>query len=352
VEALKEAAISVLEEEGRQTLQYSTTEGFVPLRQKIADRMNNKFGTAVTYEEILITSGSQQGLDFSAKAFLNADDVALCECPTYLGAINAFNAYRPKLVEVPTDEYGIVPEELEKIINTTENVKMIYVIPDFQNPTGKTWTLERRIKFMEVVNKYEIPVIEDNPYGELRFEGEILPSLKSMDPKGLVIFLGTFSKILTPGLRIGWIAADKEILERYISIKQSADLHTSNLDQRIISRFMDANDLDANVEKIKKLYKKRLNIMIKTMEEEFPEGVKFTYPQGGLFTWVELPSYMNARDLLVKSLENDVAFVPGGAFYPAGNKENAMRLNYSNMSEERIVEGIKRLAKVIKEYIE
>lgn len=351
VEEMKKVAVAVLEEGGRQALQYSTTEGYAPLRKKIAERMNRKYKTNVSLENILITSGSQQGLDFSGKVFLEAGDVVLCESPTYLGAINAFKAYRPEFIEVPTDDNGMIIEELEKVLSSTEKVRLIYVIPDFQNPTGKTWSVERRKKFMDVVNKYEIPVIEDNPYGELRFEGEIPPSLKSMDEKGLVIFLGTFSKIFSPGLRIGWVSAPENIMEKYVTVKQGADVHTSNMGQREIDKYMDMYDIEANIAKINELYKRRRDLMIKTMEEEFPKSVKFTYPQGGLFTWVELPEGIKSRELLVKTLENNVAFVPGSAFYPGGNKDNAFRLNYSNMPEERISEGIKRLGKVLREYI-
>ena len=267
----------------------------------------------------------------------------------HLLELNAFKAYCPKFIEVPTDKDGMIMEELERILETTENIKMIYVIPDFQNPTGKTWSMERRTKFMEIVNKFEIPVIEDNPYGELRFEGEILPSLKSMDEKGLVVFLGSFSKIFCPGYRIGWVSASPSILSKFIFVKQGADLQASTISQREISKFIDVCDLDAHVEKIKQVYVKRRDLMLKTMEETFPEGVEYTHPEGGLFTWVELPSNLDARKIMEKCLENNVAYVPGGSFFPNGGKENTFRLNYSNMPEEKIVEGIKRLAEALKE---
>lgn len=224
IEEMKEISRIVLEESGIQALQYSTTEGFQPLREQIARRMNSKNKTNVTKDDIIITNGSQQGLDFAGRVFLNEGDVVLCESPSYLGAINAFKSYGSKFIEVPTDKDGMIMEELEKILEVTENVKMIYVIPDFQNPTGITWTLERRKKFIEIISKYEIPVLEDNPYGELRFKGESLPSLKSMDKKGLVIFLGTFSKILCPGYRLGWTCASQNILKKFIFVKQVADL--------------------------------------------------------------------------------------------------------------------------------
>jgi 2-aminoadipate transaminase len=343
--------LKVLEEGGKQALQYAATEGFKPLRDVIANRMNEKFDTKVSADEILITSGSQQGLDFSGKIFLNEGDVVLCESPSYLGALNAFKAYGPKFIEVPTDENGMIMEELEKILETTENIKMIYVIPDFQNPTGRTWPLERRKKFMEIVNKFETPVLEDNPYGELRFEGEILPSLKSMDEKGLIIFLGSFSKIFCPGFRIGWVSADKEILEKYIMIKQSADLQTSTVGQREVAKFMEIYDLDAHVAKIIDVYRVRRNLMLDTMKAEFPEGLKYTYPEGGLFTWVELPKGIDAKDVMAECLKSNVAFVPGGSFFPNGGKDNTFRLNYSNMTDERIVDGIKRLAEVLKKFV-
>ena len=348
VEEMKKVAVAVLEESGQAALQYATTEGNVKLREQIADRMNRKYQSKVELDDVLITSGSQQGLDFAGKIFINEGDVVLCESPSYLGAINAFKAYGPKFIEVPTDDHGMVIEELEKILDSTENVKMVYVIPDFQNPSGKTWTMERRERFMEVINKHEIPVIEDNPYGELRFEGEILPSLKAMDTKGLVVFLGTYSKIFAPGLRIGWVCAAPEILQKFNFVKQSADLQSSTISQMEAAKFGEMYDLDAHVEKIKAVYKVRRDLMMKMMKEEFPEGVKWTYPEGGLFTWVVLPEHINARDLLKKCLEEKVAFVPGGAFFPNGGNENTFRLNYSNAPEEKLEEGMRRLAKAIK----
>ena len=348
VKEIEQVTAALIAKEGRKILQYATTEGYAPLRAKIADRMNVKFQTKVGADDILIISGSQQGLDFAGKIFLNEGDVVLCESPSYMGATNAFNAYCPRFVEVPTDDEGMVPEALEQILATTPNVKMIYVIPDFQNPTGRTWPMARRQRFMEIISKYEIPVIEDNPYGELRYEGEILPSLLSMDKKGLVSFMGTFSKTFCPGLRVGWIAAAPELLEAFITVKQSADLHTAPLTQQIIDAYMEQYDLDEHVESIKALYRRRRDLIIKTMEETFPDCVTFTRPEGGLFLWVTLPKGVNARDVFMKCLEKKVAFVPGGPFFPNGGNENTLRLNYSNMPEDRIVEGIKRLAVVLK----
>ena len=348
VDQLRQACDAVMKEMGKVACQYSSTEGFPALREKIAERMKAKNNIETDADHILVTSGSQQGLDFSARVFVDKGDVILMESPSYLGAINAFKACEPTFMEVPTDEDGMVMEELEKILATTPNVKMIYVIPDFQNPTGRTWTLERRHKFMEIINKYEIPVIEDNPYGELRFEGTNMPSLKSLDTKDLVVFLGTCSKILAPGLRIGWICASKENLVKYNFIKQGADLQSSTIDQLIADRFLDMYDLDEHVEKIKDVYRKRRDVMLKTMEETFPKEVKFTHPEGGLFTWCVLPEYMDAKVLAKQCLEKKVAYVPGGSFFPNGGKENHFRLNYSCMPEDKIKEGITRIAEVLK----
>ena len=311
--------------------------------------MADKYNTKVDPDDILITTGSQQCLDFVGKLFLDPDDVVLCESPSYLGALNAFNAYQPKFVEVPTDNGGLIPEELDKILETTPNCKFIYVIPDFQNPTGRTWSMERRQKFMEVVNKHNLPVVEDNPYGELRYEGEILPSLKSLDTKGLVMFLGTFSKIFCPGLRLGWVAAEHSLLTEFVKIKQSADLHTSNFDQGVADAYMDAYDLDEHVKEIVALYKHRRDLILKSMEEYFPAGTEWTHPEGGLFLWLTFPEGVSARKVFSKCIEMKVAGVIGDAFYPNQKTDRSMRINYSNMPDDRIVEGIKRMAKAIEE---
>ena len=349
VEEMKKVSVAVLEEQGQVALQYTTTEGYLPLRQKIADRMNKTLKTNVRPDDILMTSGSQQGLDFSGKVFIDKDDVILCESPSYMGALNAMKAYEPQFIEIETDNDGMKMEDLERVLASNDKVKLIYVIPDFQNPSGRTWPLERRIKFMEIINKYEIPVVEDNPYGELRFDGESLPSLKSLDTKGLVIYLGTFSKIFCPGYRLGWTCAAPKILEKFNICKQGADLQASTISQMEVNKFMEMYDLDAHVEKIKACYVKRRDLMIKTMEEEFPESVEFTRPQGGLFTWVTLPEGIDAGVMAKKCLEKNVAYVPGASFYPNGGVINTCRLNYSNMPEDKIVEGIKRMGEVLRE---
>lgn len=351
IEEMKVISHKVLNDEGKAALQYGPTEGYTPLRKIIAEQRMKAVGVNASYENILITNGSQQGLDFTGRVFLDKDDIVICESPSYLGAINAFKAYMPKFVEIPMDDNGIIIEELEKALEKHPNAKFIYTIPDFQNPTGKTLSFERRVKMLELAEKYNIPIIEDNPYGELRFEGDMIPSIKSLDKKGLVIYLGTFSKTFCPGLRLGWICADKDILNKYIIVKQGADLQSSSISQREAAAFMQVYNLDEHINKIKEVYRRRRDLMIDMIKKEFPENIKYTYPNGGLFTWVTLPEGIDAAELLKIALRDKVAFVPGGSFFPNGGHPNHFRLNFSNMPEDKIIEGIKRLGKVLKENI-
>ena len=351
VEDLKAAMDAVMDENGRAALQYGVTEGPKHLREQIAQRLAEKNNIQSDADHLILTAGSQQGLDFIGKLFLNPGDVVVLESPSYLGAINAFKQYQPNFVEVPTDENGMIMEELDKVLATTPNVKLIYVIPDFQNPSGRTLPLERRKQFMEIINKYDVYAIEDNPYGDLRFKGEFLPALRSMDTKDLIIYFGTFSKILSPGFRMGWINASAEVVEKVNLIMQASALQTPTINALVISKYLDMFDVDKHVDKIREVYKHRCQLMIDTMRAEFPPECKFTDPDGGLFTWVELPDYIDTRELAPKAMAQNVAYVPGSGFYPSGNTRNCMRLNYSNATDERIVEGIKRLAKVIREAI-
>lgn len=351
IEEINEVNQFVLKESGTKALQYTTTEGYAPLREWIAKRMNERLGTSFDKDNILITHGSQQGLDLSGKVFLDEGDIVLCESPTYLAAISAFKSYGCNFIEIPTDEYGMDMTILDEILGSTSNVKLIYVIPTFQNPTGKTWSLERRKKLAELSARYGIVVVEDNPYGELRFEGESLPSVKSFDAVGNVLCAGSFSKIFCPGFRIGWIAGDKEIIRRYVLVKQGTDLQCNTMVQMVIAEYLKRYDIDKHIEKIVEVYRRRRDIAIKCMESSFSGSIKFTRPEGGLFSWVELPDGVSARPILEECLERKVAFVPGGSFYPNGNRENTFRLNYSNMSEERIEKGMQIIGEVLREYL-
>jgi len=344
---MAELARDVLSEDGVRALQYAPTEGLQPLREQIADRLRRLWGLRRSMDEVLIVSGSQQALDLTGKVFLDEGDVVLCESPTYLGAISAFRAYRPTFVEVPTDDDGMVPAELEARLGSLDRVKLIYVVPDFQNPSGRRWTTERRRELAELAGRFGVPVIEDAPYAELCFEGEPLPPIASFHDVCTVVYLGTASKILSPGMRLGWVVADSDLIRRYVLVKQGTDLHTSSLVQLLVSRFMLEHDLDAHIERIRDVYRRRRDAMLEALEEHFPEDVGFTRPAGGLFLWVELPQGLDARWLLERALEEHVAFVPGECFFPGGGHENTLRLNFSAMPEERITEGIRRLGRVL-----
>ena len=348
VENFKASCDAVLDEQGRVALQYGTTDGWAPLRKQIAERMLAKNGIHTDASNILLTAGSQQGLDYMGRVFLDPGDVVIMESPSYLGAINAFKLSQPTFVEIPTDENGMIMSELEKVLATTKNVKFIYVIPDFQNPSGRTWPLERRKQFMEIITRYEIPVIEDNPYGDLRYKGEFLPALKSMDPKELVVYLGTFSKILAPGTRIAWMCANEDYINKFNLLAQAAVLQTSTFGAMAVSKFIEMFDLDAHVEKIRKVYGHRAGVMVQAMKDFFPEEVTFTDPDGGLFTWAELPDYINTKEMAAQCLAKNVAYVPGAGFFPNGGNDHCMRLNYSCSGDEQIVNGIHIIGDIIR----
>ena len=349
-EAMKASTDKILTENPNAALQYGLTLGRVSLREKIVGLMERE-GVKTTVDNIAITTGSQQAITVAAMLLLEEDSVIITENPSYLGAFAAFKPFATNYVGVNGDEDGMLMDELEKILKNTPKAKMIYVIPNFQNPSGRTWSLERRKKLLELARKYDLPILEDNAYGEVRFEGERVPSIKSMDTEGRVIYLGSFSKILSPGLRVGWACADEEVILKYELVKNGLDLQSAELAQMQVDEFLNANDLDEHIAKINKVYKERRDLMLKTIDEEFPKEAKYFYPEGGMFIWVELPSHVNTRDLLVKAIDKKVGFVPGGSFYPKGDCESSMRLNFSTMENDKIVEGIKILGKLLKENI-
>ncbi len=330
--------------EGAATLQYGVTAGYGPLREAIARRMEATDGVRVDAGQVLVTQGSQQGLDFAGRIFLDKGSVVLCESPTYLAAISAFKAYEPRFVAVPTDEEGMLPGPLADILARESDIRMVYVIPDFQNPTGRTWSLERRKQLLALLSGTDIPIVEDNPYGELRFEGPALAGLQALDTDGRVIRLGTFSKILCPGLRIGWVSATPELIARFDLVKQGADLHTAQLTQACVARYLERHDIDAHIAVLRDTYRGRRDAMLGEIEARFGTAVTVNVPHGGLFLWMTLPGGVDARELLVRCLARNVAFVPGGSFFPDGGHGNTLRLNFSNMPQERIREGIRRMA--------
>ena len=344
---MAELARELLLNDGVRALQYAPTEGLEVLREVIARRLSDRFGMQRRPDDVLVVTGSQQALDLTGKVFLDEGDVVLCEGPTYLGAINAFRAYQPRFVEIATDDDGMVLSELERRLESVDRVKLIYVVPDFQNPSGRRWSVERRRRLADLAARFGVPVIEDAPYGDLCFDGEPFPPVALFDRAGLVISLGTFSKILSPGMRLGWVTGESSLVRKYVLAKQGADLHTSSLTQLLAARFVLEYDLDAHIARIRDVYHRRCRAMLAALDEHLPQGVRFTRPVGGLFLWVELPEGTDARALLEQCLEENVAFVPGGAFFANGGHENTLRLNFSAMPEERISEGIRRFGRVL-----
>ena len=358
LEEFKRASEVVLTEVGTQALQYHATEGYMPLREMIA-RHTNRYNIKVTAENILITSGSQQALDLLGKILINPGDRILVEEPTYLGAIQAWDSYGVEYVTVPMDSEGMRTDALEAALRT--GPKFIYALPNFQNPTGVTMSLHRRRELVRLANQYGVPIIEDDPYGQLRYEGEHLPSLVVLDGQfhkpdnglytGNVIYLSTFSKTLAPGLRLAWVVAPALVIGKLVQAKQGADLHTSTYNQMIAYEVAHQNFLDEHVKLIRDVYGNRKNVMLAALEKHFPAEVNWTRPEGGLFLWVIMPEGVRGKEILEKAIAEKVAFVPGQYFFPKGGGENTMRLNFSNASEAMIEEGIARLGRVLHEMI-
>ncbi|MGG0413380.1 PLP-dependent aminotransferase family protein [Peribacillus simplex] len=346
VEALKVACNAVLNEEGAASLQYSTTEGYGPLRESICQRMK-AIGINSTINNILITSGSQQAIDLTGRLFINEGDTIICESPTYLAAINAFKSYNANFVEVAMDNDGMIMEELERKLQEHPSAKFIYTIPDFQNPTGRTLNLQRRKRMIENANQYDVLIVEDNPYGAIRFAGEAIPPVKHFDTENRVIYMSTFSKIFTPGMRIGWICADQSFIDKYVAFKQTADLHTDSFAQRITAKYMELYDMEGHIKKIKAVYKARCTKMLKCIKEFLPENLSYSKPEGGLFIWIELPVGVDSKHIFTECLKSNVACVPGVPFFPNGTQKNTLRLNYSNMPEDQIIEGMMRMGDVL-----
>jgi 2-aminoadipate transaminase len=369
VQRFEEACYKVLHEQSATALQYGETEGYRPLRELIANGLTRD-GVPAKVANILITSGSQQALDLIGKLLIDAGDRVVVEAPTYLGALQAFNAYGPKYLTVPSDNNGLRTDLLDEPLHS--NPKFIYVLPNFQNPAGTTLSDERRHELVTLADRYGIPILEDDPYGQLRYEGNHLPPLIALDrnnfrddagySQGNVIYLSTFSKTLAPGLRVGWIVAPPEIISKLTQLKQGADLHTSTFNQFVAYEVARGGFLEQHVQLIRRVYRERRDVMLQALKEFFPPEVTWTHPQGGLFLWVTLPEGSDMQAIFKSALEQNVAFVPGHSFFarsaPAidndsiGNNGRAadrhMRLNFSNAAPEQIREGIKRLAAAVK----
>jgi 2-aminoadipate transaminase len=344
VEAIKDATSQVLTEDGDKVLQYSTTEGYRPLRELIAQRYKRQ-GLEVEGDDILITNGSQQCLDLVGKVFLDRDDGVVMERPTYLAAIQAFGLYEPQFHSVPLLEDGVDTDALEKILNK-EEIKLFYSVTSFQNPTGITYSMDKRQEVAEILAEHDSILVEDNPYGEIRFIGENIPPIKSLLPDS--ILFGTFSKIVSPGMRMGWIVAPPEVMDKLVTAKQASDLHSNYFTQRVVYQYLQDNNVDSHIKNIRKLYKSQRDQMVQSIKDYLPEEVKHTAPEGGMFLWVTLPEGMSAMDLFELALKEKVAFVPGETFYTEKPETNTMRLNFSNCCEEEIIGGMKRLGTAIR----
>jgi 2-aminoadipate transaminase len=346
VDGIRKAAAAVLERDGRNVLQYATTEGYLPLRQFIADRYKKRLGLSLSPEEILITNGSQQCLDLIGKILIDPGDHIAIERPGYLGAIQAFSLYEPVFHPIALHEDGPDPAVLAEVLDSSP-IRLFYGIPNSQNPSGITYTSTRRREIASVMKTSSTLFIEDDAYGELNFEGETMSSMREFLPDRTII-TGSFSKILAPGMRLGWVVAPREIMEALIIAKQASDLHSNYLSQRIASEYLAREDIDIHIRKIRTAYKNQCDRMIELITETFPESVTCTRPRGGMFVWITLPAGCSSMDVFENALKENVAVLPGSPFYVDGGGTNTLRLNFSNSTEEKIITGIGRLATVIR----
>lgn len=354
-ELIREIVNDVMKKDGAQALQYGITEGYMPLREAVAERMNKK-GIEATKDNILVVSGSQQVIDLTGKIFVDPKDTIVVTAPTYLAALTGWAVYQATFESIPIDSNNmrmdIFEERMKKLAKRSNPPVIVYALPNFQNPTGVTMPEKNRKKLVDLASDYDFLILEDDPYGELRYRGDHIPPIKSFDDENRVIYMSTFSKVLAPGLRVGWAVADEEILKKLVVAKQSADVCTNLLGQRIAHEYVIRGKIDPQIEKIKKIYGRKLNLMLSGMEEMMPEGISWTRPDGGMFLWATLPETMDSAELLKKALKKRVAFVTGKAFY-ADPKDGstAMRLNFTHPSDEMITEGLRRLGSVLNQEI-
>ena len=343
---LAEISAEILKNQGKLALQYGVTEGYAPLKDFIQSRNSENMKD---YDRILVTAGGNQALDYVAKVMIDEGDVVICEDPSFIGALNAFRTYGAKLISVKCEDDGMDINALEDALKANPGAKFIYTIPTFQNPSGTTMTLDKRKAMLALAKQYNVLILEDNPYGDLRFDGEDVPTLKSMDDEGIVAYAGTFSKTLSPGLRVGFLICPEGLMEKIVICKQVNDVHTGVLNQMIAAEFFKKYDFDEHVAKIRKLYRHKAHLMMDTMRETFPDFVTWTTPEGGLFLWGTINKDVDTVEVSKKCIANKVAFVPGSTFLDdVEKKSNSFRLNYTTMSDEKIVLGINKLAEVLK----
>jgi 2-aminoadipate transaminase len=346
VERMKEAYDKVLTNNGKVALQYGPTDGYAPLREWIANSLSTE-GTKILPEQILMVSGSQQALDLLGKVLIDEGSRVLVETPSYLGALQAFSVYRPEFKSVETDDHGLVPSSIDGV---AKGARLLYSLPNFQNPTGRSLSLERRLELVETCARLGLPLIEDDPYGSLSYKGEPMPKMVAMNPDG-VIYMGSFSKVLTPGIRLGYVCAPLPLVRRLELAKQAADLHTAQLTQMVVHEVVKDGFLDQHIPTIRTLYGNQCQAMLDAMDEHFPASVSWTRPEGGMFIWVTLPKHINATQLLDQALAARVAFVPGAPFYANDPQTNTLRLSFVTVPPERIREGIAILGKLIRDML-
>jgi len=343
VEIMQAAFDKVLSTNGKVALQYGPTDGYMPLRQWIADSLSQN-GAKISPEQVLMVSGSQQALDLIGKVLIDEGSKVLVETPSYLGALQAFSVYRPEFHSVPSDEHGLIPSSLDSI---AEGARLLYALPNFQNPTGRSLSVERRQQLVETCARLNLPLIEDDPYGALSYTGQPSPKMIAMNPEG-VIYMGSFSKVLTPGIRLGYVVAPLPMVRRLELAKQAADLHTAQLTQMVVHEVVKDGFLDKHIPTIRELYGNQCKAMLDAMDEHFPKEATWTKPDGGMFIWVELPKHINAMELLDEAIKNKIAFVPGAPFYANEPATNTLRLSFVTVPPDRIRAGIEVLGKLIK----
>ncbi len=348
-EEIAQISKELLENNPISALQYSITEGYTPLRDYMKTYLKDKLSVGGEGDELIIVSGAQQGIELSTKVLCNPGDTVICENPSFIGSLNAFKSYGVNLVGVEMEDDGINVEKLEQALKTQTNVKFIYLIPNFQNPTGITMSFEKRKAVYALAQKYDVIILEDNPYGEIRFAGEDIPSIKTLDTDGRVIYCGSFSKVLSPGMRVGYVCANSAIVQKIVVCKQVSDVHTNIWSQIVCHEFMTRYDMSAHIDRLKDIYRHKCNLMLSSIKEHFSDKVTYTTPQGGLFIWCTIPETYDVTQFCTTAVQNKIATVPGSAFLPSEDMTtHSFRINYSTPKDEQIVEGIKILGGLTK----
>ena len=351
IEEVKKISAEIFETAPVTALQYGVTEGYRPLIERLTKFVKDRYNIGKKFDSLIVTSGAQQVMDLATKALCDLGDTVICECPSFIGSLNCFRSYGCNLAGVPVEADGMNIEKLEEAIKNAVNPRFIYTIPNFQNPSGATMSLQKRKAVYELAKKYGLLILEDNPYGDLRVSGEDIPSIKSFDEDGIVIYAGSFSKLLAPGIRVGYIVAPSPIIAKMTVGKQASDVHTPVFSQMLVDKWMEQNDVNAHIEKIREIYRRKLNLMCDLIDSELGDFVKYVRPEGGLFVWCELPENVDMLEFVKECIANKVAVVPGTAFMINDEETNCFRMNFSTPSDEKIVEGMKILGKVKEKYI-